>query len=160
MLAAGIELCPNENSGFTLIVNALVAEAPAKSSILAVNENFCPIAVGVPLTAPAEDRDTPGGKLPVKTDHVNGAEPPVATSVCVNAVPYVVAVSAAEVEMVMAALTVIVSLALVAVTGLPALSVADHVKVFTPAEPLTVPVIAPVEVLREVPVGSAPETSA
>ena len=42
-----------------------------------------PVAVGVPLIAPvAAFNVNPAGKVPLKMDHVYGAAPPVAATVC------------------------------------------------------------------------------
>ena len=62
-------------------VNARVAARPAESTTRTVKADV-PALVGVPLMTPVEAlNDSPAGKLPVDTDHVNGARPPLTASV-------------------------------------------------------------------------------
>jgi len=112
--------------------------------------------VGVPLTTPVELKFSPAGKAPEETIQISGNVPPVAANVWLNAVPYVAVVRRDAVEITGAAFTVIVSLALVTVSGLSALSVTDHVNVFTPVVPLTVPLRNPVDEFSATPVGRVP----
>ena len=46
-----------------------------------------PAVVGVPDTSPAADNVRPAGKLPLVTENVYGAVPPLAVNCCEYAVP-------------------------------------------------------------------------
>ena len=65
----------------TFMLKALVAVCPA-ASVTRTLKLALPANVGVPVMSPVDDRESPGGKAPVASDHVYGARPPVAASDC------------------------------------------------------------------------------
>jgi hypothetical protein len=54
-----------------VMVWTCVAVRPVKSTSFIVKWKV-PVAVGVPVISPAEDRDNPGGSVPESTVQVNG----------------------------------------------------------------------------------------
>src|SRR5688572_11323242 len=60
--------------------NCRVADAPDASETRNVKFDD-PTVVGLPLSTPEDDRDSPGGRLPPATDHEYEGTPPAAASV-------------------------------------------------------------------------------
>ena len=135
----------------TTIESACVAEAPSVSAALTVKLEV-PVAVGVPVMAPALPRLNPVGREPEESDQVKPPVPPVAASVWLYAI-FTVSAGKLEVVIATAALTTMES-ALLAVAE--ALSVTFAVKLDVP-DAVGVPVIAPVDELRPSPVGRLPD---
>src|SRR6185437_15974992 len=59
---------------------------PLFASITLTEKVVLPVVVGVPDRTPAEDRVSPGGRVPAFTDQVYGVVPPVAAKVKLYAV--------------------------------------------------------------------------
>jgi hypothetical protein len=143
--------------GFTVIGIIAVALWPLLSRTVAVNV-VAPADVGVPASAP----DVPTGESPAGNpvmDHVYGVTPPCAASCAEYAVP--TTAFATEVVVIVtgvadSAMTVMLSCFVAVCTG-KLLSLTCTVKVEVPAEPLGVPVIAPVPLFSVSPVGNEPE---
>jgi len=111
-----------------------------------------PADVGVPVTEPSEESDTPGGKSPDVLAHESGGVPPVAARVCEYAMPAIPGGKEDGVEMASAGSTAIERLLCAVCCGV-LLSATRTVKFAEPAA-LAVPVIvAPLSVS---PVGSDP----
>jgi hypothetical protein len=79
---------PGDVAGLIVSANAFVVVWVPLSAACTV-KFAVPVVVGVPLNTPALDKLSPAGTAPVVTDHVYGAVPPVAASVCEYAVPTV-----------------------------------------------------------------------
>jgi hypothetical protein len=112
-----------------------------------------PVAVGVPVIAPvAVTRDNPAGRLPDGIDQTSGVVPPEEPSVWLYAK---LTVSAGRVMVVMtgAALIVIDS---APVAEAPTLSVTSAVNIDAPVA-VGMPVIAPLDAMRESPAGRLPD---
>ena len=111
-----------------------------------------PPVVGVPLTAPVVVfSDSPAGNAPAVTAKVDAPVPPVAPTVWLYAVPTVPAGNDAGLTVIVAFTTTEYACAAVA----PTVSIALIVKLNVPAADV-VPVIAPVDVFSDRPVGSEP----
>jgi hypothetical protein len=67
-------------------VNVPLAAAELASVTVTMNAAV-PAAVGVPVIAPAEERERPGGSAPRASDQEYGAAPPVAARVCEYGAP-------------------------------------------------------------------------
>lgn len=112
--------------------------------------------VGVPVIAPALLIVNPGGKLPALVVNVKGANPPVAATVWLYAVPSTPAGSEVVVMLGGAGRLIVMLNACVADCGATVLaSVTFTVKLAVPLGPVGVPLIAP-EGLRVRPAGSDP----
>lgn len=115
--------------------------------------------VAVPVIAPVEVlSDSPGGSEPEVIDHVYGEVPPDAASVWLYANPTWPAGSELVVTCSVDGPVVIDSGCVVCCVGVE-LSITSTVKLEVPGEPVGVPEISPVEVLRVNPAGSDPELS-
>src|SRR3972149_5178524 len=134
-----------------VIDNACVTAAPLASVALTVKLLVAAV-VGVPLITPVDVlRLNPAGRLPVAILQTYGVLPPAATSVCVYdrlTVP-----SDRDAVVIERAEYIVMEKTWVAVA--PLLSVTCTVKLLVPAA-VGVPLIAPVELLRESPAGSVP----
>ena len=108
-MAAGI-VCVATPSVVALIVSencwlTLCAEASVTFTV----KFEVPIAVGVPLSAPAEESDIPAGRDPADTVKTNGASPPEVLMLALYGVPIVPAASVDVVIESVAAFTVSVN---------------------------------------------------
>ena len=65
-----------------------------------------PAAVGVPLSNPAEESESPAGNAPTKIEYAYGDVPPLAEMVCEYATPIVAAASKAGAMVIVGGLTV------------------------------------------------------
>jgi hypothetical protein len=114
-----------------------------------------PAAVGVPPILPLELSDSPGGREPVVIDHVYGPKPPEALSVAEYATP----TSPFGSEVVVTegrAIRIFTSIPSCAVADARAASERLTVKLKFPGK-RGIPLISPVEALRESPGGKFPE---
>jgi hypothetical protein len=133
--------------------SAAVAETDALSVTRTV-KLLGPAAPGVPDTVPPADRLSPEGSEPLDTDHVYGAEPPVAPSACEYAFPTIPAGSDDVVILNVGGLIVSDS---AAVAETDALSVTRTVKLLGPAAPGVPDTVPPAE--RVIPAGNDPLTN-
>ena len=80
VVPVGSELVPTTNGGaFTVMLNDWLTLCELPSCSLAVNVAV-PVAVGVPVIAPADESVSPCGKNPEVIVHVYGETPPVPLS--------------------------------------------------------------------------------
>ena len=139
------------NVALTVTEYARDPVAPTASVAVIVKLNV-PAALDVPVIAPvAAFRDKPVGNDPAVTANVEAPVPPLDVSVCEYATPCVVAGSDAGFTVSGAATTTVYARAPVALS----VSVAVIVKLKVPAV-VVVPVMAPVDVFSDRPVGKAP----
>jgi hypothetical protein len=140
----------------TTIVRSLDATAPVASVAWTVME-YDPVEVGVPLITPLPALSVnTAGRVPLVTDHENGAVPPVIVSVCENGArtaPW----GRLDVKMTGVGLIVMLK-SFVAVAGVPAESVTLTVNVEMPL-PVGVPLKTPAAD-RVIPAGILPDETA
>jgi hypothetical protein len=116
-------------------------------------------AVGVPVIAPvAALNESPAGKVPLVSDHVYGAVPPVAPKVAEYALPTCpFAKEVVVIERSLGAAAVIVSARLTLLVGAGLLaSVTLNVSGMLLTATVGVPLIAPVAAFSDKPAGNAP----
>ena len=83
-------------AGLMASVKAMLAVAEF-ASVTVTKNTAAPTVVGVPVTAPAEDMERPGGNAPRASDQEYGAVPPAAAGVCEYGAPAVPAGKVADV---------------------------------------------------------------